>query len=67
MTFTPAVELSLSSTECEDHSKRKQMQTALVLINFTNPKLVYAHLSQEEANALNISQPLSLPRKSGER
>lgn len=40
---------------------------ALILIQLINLGLVYAHLSQEEANTFNISQPLSLLRKSGER
>lgn len=51
----------IDQTNADDHLM------ALVLINSTNPRLVYAHLSQEEANALNISQPLSLSRKSGEK
>lgn len=37
---------------------------ALILINFTNPWLVHAHLSQEEANPLDIPQPLPLSGES---
>lgn len=40
---------------------------ALILMQFTNPRLFYTHLSQEEANTLNISQSLSLSRRSGEK
>jgi len=71
MTSTSAVECSLSSMECKDHFK-VQMNAhchlmTLIVINFTNSRLVYAHLSQEEANTLNISQPLSLSRRNREK
>lgn len=36
---------------------------ALILINLTNPRLVYAYPSQEEANTLDISQSFSLWKK----